>query len=142
MNDKPKAIDGYLRGLDEDKRAALEQLRQAIRTAAPKAVECICYGLPAFRLNGRPLAAFGAAADHCAFYPMSGSTVAAHANELKAYGTSKGTIRFQPDKPLPTALVRKLVRARIAENEAKDRRTHGGSRSPSSPARRTHRNKP
>ncbi len=71
--------------------------------------------LPAFRLNGM-LVAFGATANHCAFYPMSSSTVAAYKDELKDYDTSKGTIRFQPDKPLPAALVRKLVKARIAEN--------------------------
>jgi uncharacterized protein YdhG (YjbR/CyaY superfamily) len=71
--------------------------------------------MPAFRLNGM-LVGFGATASHCAFYPMSASTVAAHKAELKNYDTSKGTIRFQPDKPLPAALVRKLVKARIAEN--------------------------
>mgnify|MGYP006906720972 CR=1 FL=1 len=72
--------------------------------------------LAAFCLDGRPLVAFGAAVNHCAFYPMSGSTVEAHRDALKDYDTSKGAIRFQPDKPLPTALVRKLVKARIAEN--------------------------
>jgi uncharacterized protein YdhG (YjbR/CyaY superfamily) len=117
MTHKPKTIDDYLAGLNADKRAALERLRKVIRAAAPKAEECISYGLPAFRLNGKPLVAFGAAANHCAFYPMSGSTVEAFKRELKAYDTSKGTIRFQTDKPLPTALVRRLVRARIAVNK-------------------------
>lgn len=111
-----KTIDEYLAALSDDKRAALEKLRKAIRAAAPKAVECICYRLPAFRLDGKPLVAFGAAAGHCAFYPMSASTVAAHKDELNSYDTSKGTIRFAPEKPLPAALVRKLVKARIAEN--------------------------
>ena len=101
--------------MSDDKRAALEKLRKAIRTAAPKAEEGFSYGLPAFRLNGKPLAGFGASANHCAFYPMSGSIVEAHGDELKGYDTSKGTIRFPPDKPLPAALVRKLVKARIAE---------------------------
>ena len=108
-------IDEYLAALSVDKRAALDKLRKAIRAAAPKAEECISYQLPAFRLNGRFLVAFGAAANHCAFYPGS-SPVAAHKDELKDYDTSKGTIRFQADKPLPAALVRKLVKARIAEN--------------------------
>ena len=117
MTHKPKTIDDYLAGLNADKRAALERLRKVIRAAAPKAEECISYGLPAFRLNGKPLVAFGAAANHCAFYPMSGSMVEAFKRELKAYDTSKGTIRFQTDKPLPNALVRKLVRARIAANK-------------------------
>jgi uncharacterized protein YdhG (YjbR/CyaY superfamily) len=116
MADKPKTIDEYLAALSEDKRTALENLRQTIRAAAPNAEECINYGLAAFRLNGKNLVAFGAAANHCAFYLMSGSTVEAHKDELENYDTSKGTIRFQADNPLPAALVRKLVRARIAEN--------------------------
>src|SRR5213593_3176758 len=116
MAAKPKTIDGYLAALSEDKRAALEKLRKTIRAAAPEAEECISYQLAAFRLNGKMLVAFGATANHCAFYPMSSSTVEAHKHELKKYETSKGTIRFQADKPLPAALVRKLVKARIAEN--------------------------
>jgi uncharacterized protein YdhG (YjbR/CyaY superfamily) len=116
MTGKPKTIDEYLATLSDDKRAALEKLRKTIKAAAPKAEECISYRLPAFRLNGKLLVAFGAAAKHCAFYPMSSSTVAAHKADLKDYDTGKGTIRFQPDHPLPAALVRKLVKARIAEN--------------------------
>ena len=115
MAHKPKTIDGYLAGLSEDKRAALEKLRKVIRAAAPKAQECISYSIPAFRLHGM-LVGFGASANHCSFHPMSSSTVKAHRHDLKEYDTSKGTIRFQPDKPLPAALVRKLVRERIAEN--------------------------
>jgi uncharacterized protein YdhG (YjbR/CyaY superfamily) len=114
---KPKTIDEYLAALSEDKRAALEKLRKTIRAAAPKAEECISYQLAAFRLDGRPLVAMGATANHCAFYLMSSSTVEAHKDELKDYDTSKGTIRFPADKPLPVALVRKLVKARITENE-------------------------
>ncbi|MBI4626275.1 MAG: DUF1801 domain-containing protein [Verrucomicrobia bacterium] len=117
-NVRPKTIDEYLAALDADKRAALEKLRQAIRNVAPKAEERISYGLAAFRMNGRMLVALGATANHCAFYLVSSSTVAAHQNELKDYDTSKGTIRFQADHPLPAALVRKLVKARIAENDA------------------------
>ena len=113
---KTKTIDEYLAGLSEDKRAALEALRKSIRATAPNAEECISYQLPAFRLDGRMLVAFGATASHCAFYLMSSSTVEDYKNELKDYDTSKGTIRFPPDKPLPAALVRKLVQARIAEN--------------------------
>ena len=112
---KASTIDEYLAKLSDDKRAALEKLRKTIRAAAPQAEECISYQMPAFRLNGM-LVGFGATANHCAFYPMSASTVAAHKEELQGYDTSKGTIRFQPDKPLPAALVRKLVKARIAEN--------------------------
>jgi uncharacterized protein YdhG (YjbR/CyaY superfamily) len=115
---KTATIDQYLATVDEDKRQALEKIRQAIKSAAPDAEECISYGLPAFRLHGKPIAGFGASANHCAYYPMSGTTVAEHADLLKAYETSKGTIRFKADKPLPTSLIRKLVRARIAEIEA------------------------
>src|SRR5262249_10310716 len=119
---KPKNIDEYLASVGGDKRAALERLRKVIKSAAPKADECISYGLAAFCLNGRPLVAFGAASNHCAFYPMSSSTVTAHKEELEDYDTSKDAIRFPVDKPLPATLVRKLVRARIAENDARRRK--------------------
>ena len=111
----PKTIDEYLAALSDDKRAALENLRKTIRGAAPKAEECISYQLPAFRQHGM-LVGFGATANHCAFYLMSSTTIETHKDELEDYDTSKGTIRFQADNPLPTALVRKLVKARIAEN--------------------------
>jgi len=116
MPRKPTTIDEYLSGVTADQRAALEKVRKAVRAAAPKAEEGISYGLAAFRLDGKPLVAFGASASHCAFYPMSSTTVAAHADDLAGYETSKGTIRFPADRPLPAALVRKLVKARIAEN--------------------------
>ena len=122
MAGKPRTIDEYLAALSDDKRAALENLRKTIRAAAPKAEECISYQLPAFRQNGM-LVAFGATEKHCAFYLMSSSTVEAHKDELKGYDTSKGTIRFQADKPLPADLVQKLVQARIAENEARRRKS-------------------
>ena len=117
MTTKPNTIDEYLATLTADKRAALEKLRKIIRAAAPKAEECISYGMPAFRLDGKFLVVFRAAANHCAYHPMSGSIVEAHKDALKNYDTSKGTIRFQADKPLPAALVKKLVKARIAENQ-------------------------
>src|ERR1041385_9382601 len=115
MKASARSIDEYLAALPAEQRAALERIRKTIRTAAPKAEECISYGLPAFRLDGM-LVAFGATANHCAFSPMSASRVEAHRAELEDFDTSKGTIRFQPKRPLPVALVRKLVRARIAEN--------------------------
>jgi len=110
-----RTIDEYLSALSDDKRAALEKLRKTIRAAAPKAEECISYQIPAYRQDGM-LVGFGATGNHCAFYLMSSSIVEAHKEELNDYDTSKGTIRFQPDKPLPVGLVRKLVKARIAEN--------------------------
>src|SRR5205814_10529212 len=110
---KPNTHNDYLAAVTEDKRAALQKLRKAIKAAAPKAEECISYQLPAFRLNGKFLVAYGAAANHCAFYP--GSVVQALTKELQGYDTSNGTIRFSADKPLPAVLVRKLVRLRIEE---------------------------
>jgi uncharacterized protein YdhG (YjbR/CyaY superfamily) len=112
---KPKSVEAYLAALDDDKRAALQKLRRDIATAARGSEECISYGIPAFRLGGRFLVAFGAAAKHCSFYPGA-HPIEACKRELKAYSLSKGTIRFPADKPLPATLVRKLVRARIAEH--------------------------
>jgi uncharacterized protein YdhG (YjbR/CyaY superfamily) len=109
--------DSYLRALTTDKRRVLEKLRRDVRLAAPKAEECISYGLPSFRVNGKLLVSYGAAAKHCAFYP--GSIAREFAKELKDYETSgKGTIRFGADHPLPTGLVRKIVKARIARQHA------------------------
>jgi uncharacterized protein YdhG (YjbR/CyaY superfamily) len=115
---KATTIDEYLSTLSEDARAALQGLRKTIRAAAPKAEECISYSLPAFRLGGM-LVAFGATGSHCSFYLMSGTTLEDFADELDGFDTSKGTIRFQPGRPLPATLVRKLVKARVAENEAR-----------------------
>jgi len=115
MSAKPATIDEYLARLNPEQRKALEKLRKIIRSVAPEAEECISYQLCAFRQK-KMLVGFGATEKHCAFYLMSGATVQAHEAELKGYDLSKGTIRFQPGKPLPAALVRKLVKARIAEN--------------------------
>lgn len=116
MAGKPRTIDEYLATLSRDQRAALQKVRRAIRAAAPRAEECISYQLAAFRLDGKLLVAMGAGARHCAFFPMSGTTVATLRKDLAGYETSKGTIRFSPEHPLPDTLVRKLVKARIAEN--------------------------
>jgi uncharacterized protein YdhG (YjbR/CyaY superfamily) len=118
MAEKINTIDEYLSRLDAEQRVALEDLRQIIRSAVPEVEEGISYQIPAFRLAGKAMVGFGATARHCAFYLMSSTVVEAHQEELQGYDTSKGTIRFQPDRPLPPDLVRRLVRARIAENEA------------------------
>jgi len=111
----PKTIDDYLANVKPDHRKTLQTLRQTIQMAAPKAEECISYGIPAFRLNERLLVFFGAWVNHCAFYPGSAATLRNFRNELRNFETSKGTIRFSPDKPLQSELVKKLVKARIAE---------------------------
>jgi uncharacterized protein YdhG (YjbR/CyaY superfamily) len=117
---KATTVDEYLATLPTEQRAALQWLRRRIRDAAPGAEECISYGIPGFRLDGTLLVHFGAAARHCAFYP--GAVIESFKDELAGYDTSKGTIRFQPDKPPPAALIRKLVRARIARRTAPRRR--------------------
>jgi uncharacterized protein YdhG (YjbR/CyaY superfamily) len=117
----PTTIEEYLSELPRDQRAALERLRDIILKAAPGAEECISYRLPAFRFRGRMLVWFGATPNHCAFYP--GGVVQGYEEELRRYDTSKGTIRFQPDAPLPAALVRKIVKARIAANEARTKKS-------------------
>jgi uncharacterized protein YdhG (YjbR/CyaY superfamily) len=110
------SMDACLAALPSRQREALEQLRQAITRAAPKAEECVSDGLPAFRLDGRMFVGFGAAAKHCAFHLWSGRTVDAHPDPLAKYDTDKGSVRFPADEPLPVALARRLVKARIAEN--------------------------
>ena len=115
---KITTIDEYLAAVTDEQRPVLQKLRELIHAVAPEAEEYIGYGLAAFRLNGKPLVAFGATPKHCAFYLMSNSTVDTHQDILQKYDTSTGTIRFGSNKPLPATLVRKLVKARIAENKA------------------------
>jgi uncharacterized protein YdhG (YjbR/CyaY superfamily) len=117
---KAQTVDEYLAAVSDEKRATLNALRKAIRAAAPKAEECISYGIPAFRLNGRMLVWFGGGANHCSFYPGA-HPIAACKTDLKAYTISKGTVRFDIGKPLPASLVKKLVKARIAEHERRSK---------------------
>jgi uncharacterized protein YdhG (YjbR/CyaY superfamily) len=124
----PATIDEYLATVSDEHREALERLRRIIHAAVPRAEECISYQIPAFRLDGRVLVFFGAATKHCSFFPGA-APIAAHARDLARWSTSKGTVRFQPDKPLPATLVRKLVRTRLAERARVAKRS-GGRRSP------------
>ena len=120
-NPAPKNVDEYLAGVPEAARSTLNKLRAAIRSAVPpEATETISYRIPAFKYNG-VLVWFAAFSNHCSLFPTA-SVVEAFKNELKGFSTSKGTIHFPTDKPLPTALVKKLVKARVTQNENKKRR--------------------
>lgn len=117
-----KNTDEYLAAVPEPARSTLNKIRAVIRSVVPpEATEAISYGMPAFKYRGT-LVWFAAFSKHCSFFPGSGSVIAAFHNELKSFQTSKGTIRFPLDKPLSAALVKKLVRARIAQNELRKQR--------------------
>lgn len=112
-------VDAFLAKVPPEQRTALEALRSNIRAAAPDATERIGYAVPAFYHNGRALVSYAATKTHCSFFVQSPAVMEAHKADLKGYDTSKGTVRFQPNKPLPAALVKKLVKARIKEIDAK-----------------------
>ena len=114
---KPESIDDYLARVPPESRAALEKLRQTIRSIVPEAVETISYEVPTFKLNGRMLVSFAAFSEHCSLFPGAGP-IETHKNDLKSFPTSKGTIRFTPDRPLSSALVKKLVKTCIKLNTA------------------------
>jgi uncharacterized protein YdhG (YjbR/CyaY superfamily) len=115
-----KTVADYLATVPKDARAALLKLRADIKAAAPDAIEGISYQVPVFKLDGKPLVGFGAATAHCTFYVMSTSdAMRARLAELKTYKRGGGSIQFPASKPLPAALVTKLVKARIAEVEKK-----------------------
>ena len=112
-------VEAYLAACPEPHRITLEKVRATIRSVVPKeATEGISYGMPAFRYKGA-LVGYAAFKEHCSFFPMSASLLDDFAGELKDYRTSKGTLQFPVDKPLPAALLKKLVKARVVQNEAK-----------------------
>lgn len=115
-----KDVDEYLAGVPKEARATLEKLRKTIKAAAPMAAEGISYQMPMYKHHGMVIG-FAAFKDHCSIFPGS-AVMDAYKEELKHYSTSKGTIRFPANKPLPAALVKKLVKARIKENEARANR--------------------
>jgi len=127
MPAKPQTIDEFLATLPADQRAALEILRRHIHAAVPNLEDCISYGVPAVRLDGKMLVAFGAGKNHCSFYPGA-HPIAAYAEELQGYETSKGTVRFAAERPLGAGLVRKLVKTRVKERAAQPAANKKGAR--------------
>jgi uncharacterized protein YdhG (YjbR/CyaY superfamily) len=118
----PTSVDEYLAALPEPPRAALQKLRETIQAAAPEATETISYQMPTFKEQGRFLVSYAAFKDHCSLFPASARVLEACGEELKPYFSGKGTLRFHADKPIPAALVRKIVKARLEENAALRRR--------------------
>jgi uncharacterized protein YdhG (YjbR/CyaY superfamily) len=112
-------VEAYLAAVPEPARSTLEKVRATIRSVVPpETTEALSYGMPSFRYKGG-LVAYAAFKDHCSFFPMNASLIDTLKEELKGYRTSKGTLQFPVDKPLPAALVKKMVKARIADNERK-----------------------
>jgi uncharacterized protein YdhG (YjbR/CyaY superfamily) len=109
------AVEAHLAAVPEPAHSTLQAVREIVRALLPEATEGISYGMPAFKLHNKPVAGYAAFPNHCGFYPMSGSVVAALQADLAGYETSKGAIRFSLDTPLPAELIEKLVKARIAE---------------------------
>lgn len=119
MSEPPPDVQAFLGILPDQSRAALLELRERVRSVSPDLEERIGYGVPAFYYDKRPLVSYGATKNHCALYVQSPAVVEAHRADLEGYDLSKGTVRFQPDHPLPAPLVKSLVEARIAEIDAR-----------------------
>jgi uncharacterized protein YdhG (YjbR/CyaY superfamily) len=115
----PRGIDQYLAGLDEPQRAALQELRQTIVSIVPDAEECISYGMPAFRKGGKIVAGFAAFKTHLSYLPHSGSVLGKLSDDLAGYRSTKGSLHFPIDRPLPKALVKKLIDVRLNEVRAR-----------------------
>lgn len=113
---KPTTIDEYLAGVKGERRAALDSLRKTIHAIVPDVEECISYRMPAFRVAGRIVAGFAATQKGCSYFPFSGTTLRTLAREVARYSQTKSALHFDPRKPLPATLVRKLIRARLAED--------------------------
>jgi uncharacterized protein YdhG (YjbR/CyaY superfamily) len=108
-------VDAYLAELPADQRETLQRLRTCVARVVPEAEELISYGMPAFKLNGRFLVSYAGWKKHCSIYPLTDAFLESHADELEGYGRTKGSLHFTPEAPLPDALLKKLVRARVAD---------------------------
>ena len=115
MRGEWSTIEAYFRAIPADRRQLLEQLRAQIKRIVPDAQECISYRMPAFRLDGVVIAGFAATAQGGSYYPFSGSTLKKLAGDLRAFSQTPGALHFSAERPLPAALVRKLLKARIGE---------------------------
>ena len=112
---EPTSVDDYLAALPKAQRVALENLRKTIKAVAPDATETLSYHMPAFKLRGRILVYYAAFKDHFSLFPASGKVLEAHGEELKPYLSGKGTIRFTAERPLPSALLKRILKTRIEE---------------------------
>ena len=117
--EKPKSVESYVKGLTGESRAAIQKLRETIAAVVPQAEEGITYSMPGFKLGGKGLVSYAAFKDHYSFFPMSSKAIDAHRDELGSRVTGKGTIQLEYGRPLPTALVKSVVRTRLAEATAK-----------------------
>jgi uncharacterized protein YdhG (YjbR/CyaY superfamily) len=117
-----KTSDEYLAAVPEPQRGALEKLRRQIKQAAPESEEIITYQMPGFRAYGRPLVSYAAFKDHCSFFPMGTTVLEGFRDEVKPYHSGASTLQFTPEKPLPGALVKKIVKARLEENAKRRQR--------------------
>ena len=120
-----KEIDAYLAKAPEPQRSTLKELRKLIKDFLPDSKECISYGMPAFKVEGRIIAGFASAKNHCSYYPFSGSTLATLQADVSTYVTTPGSLHFAMDKCIPATLVKKLIRTRIMEEKAKLKRQDG-----------------
>ena len=112
-------IDAKLAGLPEQQRAALQSLRETIAAAAPEAVDTISYAMPAFRYHGRALVSYDAFKAHCSLFPMGSEIIERHADKFAAFSTTKGTLHFTPEQPIPKELIELIVRERMAAIDAR-----------------------
>jgi uncharacterized protein YdhG (YjbR/CyaY superfamily) len=110
-----KEVNAMLAAAPKEHRAALQRIRETVMATVPDSVEAISYGVPAFRYKGKPLAGYASQKDHCSYFPMSGSIVGTMKKELKDFKTTKGGVQFQPEQPIPTAVLKKLILARKAD---------------------------
>jgi uncharacterized protein YdhG (YjbR/CyaY superfamily) len=131
----PSDVDEYLANVPGDMRAALQQLRRTIHAAAPEAEEVVSYRIPAFRQHGM-LVYYGAFKDHCSFFVGSIATLRKFARELKPFTAGRGTLQFTPQRPIPEALVKRIVRERIAENKSRSSVRNRQAKQPSKRVKR------